>query len=84
MGGNMLGTCWPSEVCRIKYNKKYGEIKKWKKERMCVIVSSPPHCRESKKEKQKKKCPSFFISPWPNVLRKKEKQVVFFGSSWPN
>ena len=62
MGGNMLGTCWPSEVCRIKYNKKYGEIKKWKKERMCVIVSSPPHCRESKKEKQKK---SVHLSSFP-------------------
>ena len=73
--------CW----CIMGGNNKIKlVIKKWKKERMCVIVSSPPHCRESKKENKGKKCPSFFISPWPNVLRKKEKQVVFFGSSWPN
>ena len=73
MGGNMLGTCWPSEVCRIKYNKKYGEIKKWKKERMCVIVSSPPHCRESKKEKQKKKVSIFLHFPLAECSKEERK-----------
>ena len=46
-------------------------IKKWKKERMCVIVS--PHCRELKERKTKKSVHPL-VHPWPKILRRKEEE----------
>ena len=48
---------------------------------MCVIVSSPPHCRESKKENKEKKMSIFLHFPLAECSKEERKKFVHLLSS---